>query len=135
MSSIVLERSRGVSECPSAEDEAKALVRRALELFRLVMGECGWTFDALAAHTGKSRSYLHAVLSGEKRMTLDFIVALPVDVRKRHAELVAEAYGWIVAKPLSGEEAHKALLGLLKPAMAKADIRPALLKASGFDVD
>lgn len=101
-------------------------VEHALSLLRRAIADCGWTFDALEAHTGKDRSYLSAIFSGDRPCRLDFLVSLPEDVRRRYSELVAEHNGWIVVRPLTGIEAQKAYvagaLGLLKPTMAKASL-------------
>lgn len=102
-------------------------IEHALSLLRRAIAECGWTFDALEQHTGKDRSYLSAILSGDRPCRLDFLVTLPDDVRERYSCFVAEHNGWIVVRPLTGIEAQKAYvagaLGLLKPSMAKASLQ------------
>lgn len=96
-----------------------------MALLRQAISECGYTFDALEAATGKPRSYLHGVLNGEKHLRLDFVLVLPPDVRARYARLAAESYGFIVVQPAPVESAAMlfvaGLMGLLKPVMAKAD--------------
>src|SRR3989442_11997004 len=71
-------------------------VDQALGLLRQAVMHCGYTLDALEAHTGKNRAYVSRVLNGEARCTLDFIVALPCDVKKEFARLTAEHFEFVV---------------------------------------
>lgn len=88
-----------------AVDQATALHRRAV-------ADCGYTMDALESAMGKGRAYIHKVLQGDKPMSLEFTTALPADVKARHAQLNAEACGFIVVvMPASGEDAIKQLVG------------------------
>jgi hypothetical protein len=103
-------------------------VEHALALLRKALQDCEWTYEALAVHTGKDRSYLHAILNGERPCRLDFLATLPEDVRARYAELVAQEYAFVVVRPAAAESAAAhlvaGLLGLLKPQMAKAQLEP-----------
>lgn len=87
-----------------AVDQATALVRRAV-------ADCGYTLDALESVMGKGRAYIHKVLQGDKPLSLEFSTALPADVKRRYAQLNAEAHGFIVVVPVSGDEAIKHLVG------------------------
>lgn len=87
-----------------AIDQATALYQRAV-------ADCGYTLDALEASMGKGRAYIHKVLQGEKPMSLAFSTALPADVKGRYAQLSAEACGFIVVVPVSGDEAMRQLVG------------------------
>ena len=87
-----------------AVDQATALYQRAV-------ADCGYTLDALEAVMGKDRAYIHKVLQGDKPMPLEFSTALPVVVKERYAQLSAEACGFIVVAPVSGDEAIKQLVG------------------------
>jgi hypothetical protein len=110
---------------------ALALLRRAI--FSEPPGGCGYTYDALEQHTGKAKSYLHAVLNGEKRCSLEFLASLPRDVRAKHAQLVAQQYSYTVAIAAKPEEAAQqllaGLLGLLKPQPAKAELHEPVVKS------
>lgn len=88
----------------TAVDQATALMRRAV-------ADCNYTYDALEAATGKGRAYIHKVLQGDKPMSLEFSTALPLDVRRRYAQLSAESYGFIVVVPVRGEDAIKHFVG------------------------
>jgi hypothetical protein len=107
-----------------AVDKALALLRQAI--FAAPPDGCGWTYEALELATGKDRSYLHRVLNGGARCTLEFLASLPRDARARHACLVAEQYSYVVVQPASVDTsaAHlvAGLLGLLRPTMAKASL-------------
>jgi hypothetical protein len=86
-------------------------VDQATELWRKAVADCDYTLDALEAVMGKGRAYIHKVLQGEKPMSLDFTTALPADVKGRHAQLSAEACGFIVVVPVRGDDAVKQLVG------------------------
>jgi hypothetical protein len=92
-------------------------VDRARELLRKAASDCGYTFDALGAAMGKDRSYVHRVLNGPDRVTLDFITALPDDVEAKYEQLRAEGFGLIVVAPVDEGTALKhlvsGLVGLL----------------------
>src|SRR5262245_51814677 len=125
MSPALLEPPAVVSDCPSTERLAKereGVLRRvelALELLRQARSETGWTYEQLEAFTGKSQSYLHAVLQGEKPCSLQFMMALPDEVRSRLVELAAGAVRpkLICIRPAAPEEAlavtMSGLLGLM----------------------
>jgi hypothetical protein len=108
-------------------------VQAALALLRQAIDATGWTYEALEQHTGKARSYLHAVLNGEKRCSLEFLAMLPRDVRAKHAQLVAQQYSYTVAIAAKPEEAAQqllaGLLGLLKPQPVKAELREPVVKS------
>lgn len=86
-------------------------VDQATAQYRRAVADCDYTLDALDAVMHKGRAYIHKVLQGEKPMSLDFITALPADVKERHAQLEAEACGFIVVVPVSGDDAIKQLVG------------------------
>ena len=87
-------------------------VDQAVAVWRQAVADCGYTMDALeASMEGKNRAYIHKVLAGEKPMSLAFIVQLPRDVKGRHAQLSAEAHGFIVVVPVRGEDAIRQLVG------------------------
>jgi hypothetical protein len=101
-------------------------VDQALALLRQAVSECGYTFDALQAATGKDKAYLHRVLNGEDRCTLDFITALPDDIEARFENLRATQFGLIVVEPVDLETARRhlvsGLVGVLAPRLPlKAD--------------
>lgn len=99
-------------------------VEKALCLLRQAIHDTDWDYPSLESFTGKSRSYLHAVLNGVKPCRLEFLAALPDDVRERHACLVAEQYGYVTAPAQPTESAARHFLGLL------SCLRPEMLKAS-----
>lgn len=106
-------------------------VEKALCLLRQAISETEWDYPSLESFTGKSRSYLHAVLNGEKRCTLEFLAALPDVVRERHACLVAEQYGYVTAPAQQTESAARHFLGLLsclRPEMVKVGLPVEQLK-------
>jgi hypothetical protein len=86
-------------------------VDHGLDLLRKAVGDCGYTLDALEAHMGKGRAYIHKVLSGEKPLSFEFITALPDDVEARFEQLRAESFGLIVVAPVQGSEAIKHFVG------------------------
>jgi hypothetical protein len=89
-------------------------VDRALGFLRQAVAHCGYTLDALEAHTGKNRAYISRVLNGEARCTLDFIVALPCDVKLEFTRLVATHFELVVIEPVQGDAAaHSFVAGLL----------------------
>ena len=103
-------------------------VQMALSLINRATAECGWTYDALEQHTGKGRSYLHRVLNGTQKCTLEFYLSLPDDIRRRVTELAAERSGFYVVDAARAENAAKQLalfmLGMVQKAQpAKANLR------------
>src|SRR5215207_819965 len=84
-------------------------IDRALLLLRRAVADCNYTLDALEAATGKNRAHIHRVLHGERPLTLQFLAALPTDLKARYAQLCAEALGFIVVTPLHGREAVQAV--------------------------
>lgn len=74
------------------------------------MSETGWTFAALEAHMGKDKSYIHAVLNGDKPLSLAFMLALPDDLEAFMAACYAESFGRIVVKPATGADAIRNLV-------------------------
>jgi hypothetical protein len=123
-------RNAALSQSPdvdAAEVDGSTSVDQALALLRRAVEDTGHTLDSLQAAMGKDRAYIHRVLNGDARCTLDFIVALPDDVEARFEELRAMQFGSVVVKPASRETAASqfvaGLLGLLGDAQlpARAD--------------
>lgn len=105
--------------------ELSTSVDTALTLLRKSIEERGWTLEALAAHmqeaTGKpgyDKSLISRVLSGERPLTLTFLVALPDDVESLYEAKRAEHFGHVVVAPLGGVDAVKALVAGLVGLMA-----------------
>jgi hypothetical protein len=105
---------RKAERSPDSHFTRSMAVDRALGFLRQAVANCGYTLDALEAHTGKNRAYVHRVLGGESRCTLDFIVALPCDVKLEFTRLVATHFELVVIEPAQGDAAaHSFVAGLL----------------------
>jgi hypothetical protein len=136
-----LDRRQSPSTDQPADDRSTA-VDHALELLRRAVADTGHTLDSLEHAMNKGRAFIHRVLNGDARCTLDFIVALPDDVEARFEELRAEYFGRVVVAPVSDDEARRCLaIGLFHtygvaqlPAraerMAKATVAPTPAKAT-----
>jgi len=94
-------------------------VDRARGLLRKAASDCGYTFDALAVAMGKDKSYIHRVLNGPDRVTLDFITALPNDMEAKYEQLRAEGFGLIVVEPVDAQTAAKHLVSGLMGLLAR----------------
>lgn len=124
--------SQSTSVEPPAVRRSTA-VDQDLRLLRAAYDESGHTLDSVAAHMRIDRSYINKVLHGEKPLRLEFETALPPDLIGLYRKKQAEAYGYIVVRPLTGADAQCAFvagaLGLLASglptrasSMAKADL-------------
>lgn len=109
-------------------------VDRALTLLRQAVADTGWTLDALAADMHIDKAHISRVLNGEKRLTLEFVVALPDDVEALFEKRRAEHFGHIVVTPAATasdavQQLVSGLVGVLAPrlpakasAMCKAEL-------------
>jgi hypothetical protein len=91
-------------------------VDRVLAVLRQVMTERGYTYDALAAATGQSRTYAAHIFAGDKRCTLEFLVSLPPDMLVAAFKRLAADEGLIVFEPAAVEKdaIHRFCEGLFK---------------------
>lgn len=112
------------------EVERRASVQRSLELLRQAKDDLGYTYEALAAHTEKPRSYVHDVLNGRRRCTNEFLHSLPLDMRERHNCLCVEESGYTVIRPAAIESAAGHLVAGLLGIKQLLDVKPEMLKAS-----
>lgn len=84
----------------SVQQESRTGVQRALGLVRQAIEDCEWKNDALDAFFQgtpfRHRSYRHQILNGDRPCNLEFLAALPPNVRKRLAELNAQQYQWVL---------------------------------------
>lgn len=86
------------------------VVDNELAVLRGCIQECGWTLDALSAHTGQDKSLISRMLNRERPLTLAFMCALPDDVASLYAARKAERFGHIVVAPVSREDGLKAFI-------------------------
>jgi hypothetical protein len=106
-------------------------------LLRACATELGWTEEALAVHIkgdSKYRAYVHRVLSGEKPLSLTFLVALPEELQALVHARRAEQLGHLVVPPVNDHEAARrmvitglcALIGPALPVKAGAPLKVSL---------
>ena len=86
-------------ETGRTKDVALAIV---LARLRVCITHCGYTLEALAKAMGKDESYasyISNVLTGEKPLSYNFIIALPDDVEAEFHSRSAEDFGRFVVAP------------------------------------
>jgi len=107
----------GLHAVNGPEGHRLTAVNQELDYIRRAVSDCAYTMEALATELGKSRQYVHAVLSGDKPITFEFFASLPDDVKARLIELRGADYGFVVVRPAVGPDAIRSfvagLVGLL----------------------
>lgn len=116
-----------------AKDVALAIV---LARLRACISDRGYSLEALAVAMGKGESYaayISKVLTAEKPLSYEFIIALPDDVEAEFHSRSAKDFGRMVVTPATGEDAVRqfvaGLFGLLQPQFpekASAPLKAAL---------
>jgi hypothetical protein len=89
------------------QDKSLVLVR---SLVRLAIDTSGWKHEAVAAAMSAASGlaidsvYLSKILSGEKRISVVHVRALPAEIEVIFARLYAQHFGLIVLAPACGQQ-------------------------------